>query len=154
MKGKNLIILGAGAIGGFIGGNIFVLSKVVKSERMMEAIKDIVTDRITDVLFEDTGRYTNLIRCRIETIIRSDTRTIESIGVYFRLVGKPKRFWIICLSWLRIMVWFEYQIITICARLHHVLRMPITDGLSILFLICPLSDTVMVIQLRSRNLLI
>lgn len=56
MKGKNLIILGAGAIGGFIGGNIFVLSKVVKSERMMKAIKDIVTDRITDVLFEDNRR--------------------------------------------------------------------------------------------------
>lgn len=42
MKGKNLIILGAGATGGFIGGSIFVLSKVAKSERMMEALKDII----------------------------------------------------------------------------------------------------------------
>lgn len=56
MKGKNLIVLGVGATGGFIGGSIFVLSKVIKSERMMEALKDIVTDRITDVFFEDNRR--------------------------------------------------------------------------------------------------
>ena len=56
MKGKNLIILSVGAASGFVGGSIFVLSKVVKSERMMEALKDIITDRITDVLFEDNRR--------------------------------------------------------------------------------------------------
>ncbi len=56
MKGKNLIILGVGAAGGFVGGGVFVLSKVIKSERMMEALKDIITDRITDVLFEDNRR--------------------------------------------------------------------------------------------------
>lgn len=59
MKGRNLIILGAGATSGFIGGSIFVLSKVLKSERMVKTLKDIVTDKITDVLFEDSHRPTH-----------------------------------------------------------------------------------------------
>lgn len=77
MKGKNLIVLGVGATGGFIGGSIFVLSKVIKSERMMEALKDIVTDRITDVFFED-NRWVKHSVSRMSVIRYRDGYTIET----------------------------------------------------------------------------
>lgn len=51
MKSKSLIIFGCGAIGGFAGGSIFTLGKILKSERMRQASVDILSDKIEEVLF-------------------------------------------------------------------------------------------------------
>lgn len=55
MKGKNLITLGLGITGGFIGGSVFVLNKVLKSERMRQASVDILADKVFNILFDDVS---------------------------------------------------------------------------------------------------
>lgn len=56
MKGKNLMIYGLGAASGFIGGSVFVLSKVLESERMRQASVDILADKIGEALFGERRR--------------------------------------------------------------------------------------------------
>lgn len=53
MKGKTFIILGLGAAGGFIGGNAFAFSKMMKSDEMREALSSILASKITKILFGD-----------------------------------------------------------------------------------------------------
>lgn len=50
MKGKTFIILGLGAAGGFIGGNAFAFSKMMKSDEMREALSSILASKITNLL--------------------------------------------------------------------------------------------------------
>lgn len=57
MKGKNLVIFGLGAAGGFIGGGVFVLGKVFESERLRQASVEILADKIGNVLFGEKSRY-------------------------------------------------------------------------------------------------
>ena len=51
MKGKNVTIFGLGAIGGFIGGNVFAFYKMLYSKRIRKALTDIVADKIETVLY-------------------------------------------------------------------------------------------------------
>ena len=51
MKGKNVTIFGLGAIGGFIGGNVFAFYKMLHSKRIRKALTDIVADKIETVLY-------------------------------------------------------------------------------------------------------
>ena len=51
MKGKNVTILSLGAIGGFIGGNVFAFYKMLHSKRIRKALTDIVADKIETVLY-------------------------------------------------------------------------------------------------------
>ena len=51
MKGKNITIFGLGAIGGFIGGNVFAFYKMLHSKRIRKALTDIVADKIETVLY-------------------------------------------------------------------------------------------------------
>lgn len=44
MKGKNITIFGLGAIGGFIGGNVFAFYKMLHSKRIRKALTDIVAE--------------------------------------------------------------------------------------------------------------
>lgn len=53
MKGKNVTIFGLGAIGGFIGGNVFAFYKMLHSKRIRKALTDIVADKIETVLYEE-----------------------------------------------------------------------------------------------------
>lgn len=53
MKGKTFIILGLGAAGGFIGGNIFAFNKMMESNKMRDAFSSILTSKITKLLFDD-----------------------------------------------------------------------------------------------------
>lgn len=59
MKGKNLMIYGLGAASGFIGGSVFVLSKVLASERMRQASVDILADKIGEALFGERHYRSN-----------------------------------------------------------------------------------------------
>ncbi len=56
MKGKNLMIYGFGAASGFVGGSVFVLGKVLESERMRQASVDILADKIGEALFGKNSR--------------------------------------------------------------------------------------------------
>ena len=40
MKDKNVTIFGLGAIGGFIGGNVFAFYKMLHSKRIRKALTD------------------------------------------------------------------------------------------------------------------
>lgn len=51
MKGKNVTILSLGAIGGFIGGNVFAFYKMLHSKRIRKALTDIVADKIETILY-------------------------------------------------------------------------------------------------------
>lgn len=51
MKYKNVAIFGFGAIGGFIGGNVFAFYKMLHSKRIRKALTDIVADKIETVLY-------------------------------------------------------------------------------------------------------
>lgn len=51
MKGKNLIIFWVGVAGGFIGGSVFVVNKMLSSERMRKAFVGIVADATEKTLF-------------------------------------------------------------------------------------------------------
>lgn len=51
MKGKNVTIFGLGAIGGFIGGNVFAFYKMLHFKRIRKALTDIVADKIETVLY-------------------------------------------------------------------------------------------------------
>ena len=53
MKGKNLIVFGLGAAGGFIGGSTFVLVKILESERLRQASVEILADKVWKMLFGD-----------------------------------------------------------------------------------------------------
>lgn len=53
MKGKNLIVFGLGAAGGFIGGSTFVLVKIFESERLRQASAEILADKVWEMLFGD-----------------------------------------------------------------------------------------------------
>lgn len=53
MKGKNVTIFGLGAIGGFIGGNVFAFYKMLHSKRIRKALTDIVADKIETVLYRE-----------------------------------------------------------------------------------------------------
>lgn len=57
MKGKNFIIFGLGVAGGFVGGSVFVLSKILKSERMRQASVDVLADKIGKLLFGEGHRH-------------------------------------------------------------------------------------------------
>lgn len=59
MKGKNLITLGIGVIGGFISGSAFVVGKILKSECMMEALRDSLVNEICGFL----SAKTTSVRC-------------------------------------------------------------------------------------------
>lgn len=56
MKGKNLIVFGLGAAGGFIGGSTFVLVKILESERLRQASVEIMADKIGNILFGEKNR--------------------------------------------------------------------------------------------------
>ena len=43
MKGKTFIILGLGAVGGFIGGNAFAFRKMMESDKMRETFSSILS---------------------------------------------------------------------------------------------------------------
>ena len=51
MKGKNITIFGFGAIGGFIGGNVFAFYKMLQSKRIRQALIDIAADKIETILY-------------------------------------------------------------------------------------------------------
>ena len=51
MKGKNVTILSLGAIGGFIGGNVFAFYKMLHSKRIRKALTDIVADKIETIIY-------------------------------------------------------------------------------------------------------
>lgn len=57
MKGKNLIIFGLVAVGGFVGGSVFVLGKILKSERLRKTSVDILADKIKNILFDEDYRH-------------------------------------------------------------------------------------------------
>ena len=59
MKGKNLIALGIGTVGGFISGSMFVVGKILKSECMMKALHDSLVNEICGLLSTKTAS----IRC-------------------------------------------------------------------------------------------
>jgi hypothetical protein len=59
MKGKNLMIYGLGAASGFVGGSVFVLSKVLESEHMRQASVDILADKIEKALFGERHHRSN-----------------------------------------------------------------------------------------------
>lgn len=68
MKGKNVTIFGLGAIGGFIGGNVFAFYKMLHSKRIRKALTDIVADKIETVLYgeechspKNNSRYTHCL---------------------------------------------------------------------------------------------
>lgn len=65
MKGKTFIIFGLGAMGGFIGGNVFAFSKMMESDKMREAFSSILASKITKILFGDElPRTTQSVRYR------------------------------------------------------------------------------------------
>lgn len=51
MKSKSCVVFGIGAIGGFIGGNVFAFYKMLHSKRIRKALTDIVADKIETVLY-------------------------------------------------------------------------------------------------------
>lgn len=51
MESKNFIIFGVGAASGFVGGSLFVLGKILSSERIREALVDVAVDVIETKIF-------------------------------------------------------------------------------------------------------
>lgn len=57
MKCKNVAIFGFGAIGGFIGGNVFAFYKMLHSKRIRKALTDIVADKIETVIYGEECHF-------------------------------------------------------------------------------------------------
>ena len=51
IQNKKIGVIGLGAIGGFIGGNVFAFYKMLHSKRIRKALTDIVADKIETVLY-------------------------------------------------------------------------------------------------------
>lgn len=59
MKGKNIILVGAGTIMGFVSCGVITIEKILESDRMREALKQVVLDKVCWILFVDTPRPNN-----------------------------------------------------------------------------------------------
>lgn len=53
MKIKSIILVGIGFTAGFISCGVFVAKKVLESKRMVQALKQAITDKITYLLWGD-----------------------------------------------------------------------------------------------------
>lgn len=105
MKGKNVTIFGLGAIGGFIGGNVFAFYKMLHSKRIRKALTDIVADKIETVLYGEECHSPNKSGFVLEDILfetESDALSVlssmkeiivnygcVSIADYYDLAGLP-----------------------------------------------------------------
>jgi hypothetical protein len=83
MKGKNVTIFGLGAIGGFIGGNVFAFYKMLHSKRIRKALTDIVADKIETVLYGEECHSPSSMK---EIIVNYGC---VSIADYYDLAGLP-----------------------------------------------------------------
>ena len=80
MKGKNVTIFGLGAIGGFIGGNVFAFYKMLHSKRIRKALTDIVADKIETVLYGEECHPQRTIQGYLTaTITKTKTDAINRI---------------------------------------------------------------------------
>lgn len=47
---KKAVLFGLGAMSGFVGGNIFFFDKMIRSERMRNALAGVIADALNSIL--------------------------------------------------------------------------------------------------------
>ena len=53
MKGKNIILIGVGAIVGFISGGVFAIKKILENDRTRDALRQTISEKVERILFGD-----------------------------------------------------------------------------------------------------
>lgn len=59
MKGKNIILVGTGAIVGFISCGVLTTKKILENDRTRDALRQIIADKVEQILFGDTPQPKN-----------------------------------------------------------------------------------------------
>lgn len=59
MKSKNMILVGTGAIVGFISCGVLTIKKILENDRTRDALRQIIVDKVEQILFGDTPRPKN-----------------------------------------------------------------------------------------------
>lgn len=88
MRGKGLIVFGLGMTGGFIGGSMFALGKIIKSEQMRKSMADILADKIIILLYGEKShkkapsnvRYHNFHGQRADQIVFDTKEEAQKIA--------------------------------------------------------------------------
>lgn len=72
MKAKDIILVGIGVVAGFVSCSILVIKTILRIDKMRDALKQIICDRVEWILYGETPQSNNRSRVSYQSYYNSE----------------------------------------------------------------------------------